>query len=663
MEFHIDTMSRILVASANFSRVHLIWLFLIFGGINCVAQSSILNQVEESLKLAESEEAEVDSISKYINDIYFYGYFEKAYDYARKYEALAKKLGKNSIPLLLTQAKYFMRNGREEEAKSLLLEIDRQTALQDYEQKRFTLFYFSRLYDQQNRLDSAIYYNYLADSISVKHGLKRYKGLVSRADIYLKQGQIQKGLDTADEAYELGDSRMDTVSHLWLLYRLATIHAANKSPELYAKYAKEYLEYEEGRKNKYHRGIFDLESGNLEESINTLEDVLRTYESENFARGVHLTKIALIQLYKSRGDNQKAYDLLQNVSDVVLTNNFENGIYEHYQLRYELQKKLNLTAEALISADKLMELRDTMQNEALTKQTLEIEAQYKTREQEREIQYLNTENELQDIALRRANLIKYLLGSAILLLGVLAISLFRNIKQKKQHNSVLKAKNQIINQNLIEKEDLLREIHHRVKNNLQIVSSLLRLQSRSIEDEDAKEVLQEGQNRVQSMALIHQNLYKEENRTGLEVQDYFEKLCSNLIDTYSVTPENIKLKLSIQPINLDVSTMIPLGLIVNELMTNSLKYAFPDGKLGLIDVSLYEKDNLLHVSVSDDGIGLDSALIQYLNNDTVVGAAKFGFGTRLIKTFAKKLDATIKADRDNGSSIQILIKDYKVLPS
>lgn len=664
MKFHFlvfSTASLYPESFKHFGSYLLVVIFLVVSVIGS-SQESISERLQKSIALANTDKAELDTVAKYINQLYYYGNFESAYEYSIKYESAAKKFSTHIEDLLIIQARYLMRNGEVEQAKSTLLEVDRSTDSSDYKEKSYNWYFLSRLYTQVNRLDSAIYYNFLADSVSTHHGLYRYKGLVERAGIYIKQGQIQRGLETADLAYDLGESKADSVNHLWLLYTIALIHADHNSPKKYAKYAREYVEYESKRKTKYHRGIFDLEYKNISERIGFMEEVRRAYKEEGFKRGVHLSKMALVNLYTLNQEYRKAYDLLLELSSEVLTNNFENSSYDHYQRRFELEKKLGLSSQALFSAEKLMELRDTMQSAALTKQTLEIETQYKTREKEREIQFLNAENELKDLALKRSAQLRYLLGAGILLLIILAISLFRNIMQARKHNSELTEKNEIINRNLVEKEDLLKEIHHRVKNNLQIISSLLRLQSRSIEDEDAKEVLKEGQNRVQSMALIHQSLYKEENRTGLEVQNYFEKLCNNLIETYNIGSEEIDLNLKIQAINLDVSTMIPLGLIVNELLTNSLKYAFNDGEQGSIEIALFEKANTLHLSVKDDGVGIPPEIIEFLNQDSGKRNSKFGFGTRLIRTFAKKLDASIKANGDAGTSIEFLIKDYKVLP-
>ena len=183
-------------------------------------------------------------------------------------------------------------------------------------------------------------------------------------------------------------------------------------------------------------------------------------------------------------------------------------------------------------------------------------------------------------------------------IGLLALTLFGGVifsfyRSKRKSEKELAQKNEIISEALAEKELLLKEIHHRVKNNLQVISSLLYLQSDYIKDEKALSAIQEGRNRVQSMAIIHQNLYQEDNLTGIQVKDYFEKLTQSLFNSYKVQADQIELQLDIEAINLDVDTVIPLGLVVNELITNSLKYAFPENQAGYLKIALRSRINLL----------------------------------------------------------------------
>ena len=301
-------------------------------------------------------------------------------------------------------------------------------------------------------------------------------------------------------------------------------------------------------------------------------------------------------------------------------------------------RNYNAIKEALLSKDKIAQLN-------------ELEAKYKAAVTENKINKLEKDNALKELQIQKSNQRKTLwIGSiAVLLVGFLGLVYF--FRRKSKMNQILEEKNAIITKNLEDKDILLREIHHRVKNNLQVVSSLLNLQSNYISDDIALEAITEGKNRVSSMALIHQNLYREENLTSINSKDYFDDLVENLFDSYNINQEKIKLKKHIDNLDIDVDTMIPLGLIVNELVTNSLKHAFKEKEgIGVINIALKEEDGALLLEIADNGIGISES--EFLSSNS--------FGNKMIKAFKQKLGANIKVENDNGTRVSILIKNYKL---
>ncbi len=240
--------------------------------------------------------------------------------------------------------------------------------------------------------------------------------------------------------------------------------------------------------------------------------------------------------------------------------------------------------------------------------------------------------------------------SLIAILGLGLFALFSIVLFRSRRT--IATQKEEISKSLEEKDTLLREIHHRVKNNLQVVSSLLRLQTRSTSDEQAKDALNESQTRVESMSLIHQNLYQKENLTGIKMKDYLEKLTNNLFSTYKINEDQVSLKLEIQDLNLDIETVVPLGLIINELVTNSLKYAFPENRIGQITVSLKEKDENLELLVKDNGIGIKNF------KEATEGDS---FGYKLINSFKKKLNAELvnSSTENEGTSILLKVRNYQ----
>ena len=176
---------------------------------------------------------------------------------------------------------------------------------------------------------------------------------------------------------------------------------------------------------------------------------------------------------------------------------------------------------------------------------------------------------------------------------------FMEITERKRTEAVLR-------ETLLEKESLLKEIHHRVKNNLQIISSLLRLQSNQIDDSSGKAALLDMQNRVRSMALIHEHLYRSEHLAAVDLPNYLRQLCNQLFRVLVLTPDRIRLLLDLAPLNLEIDQAIPCGLLVNELVTNAFKHAFPEGSGGEVRVELraYPEGSGWLLRVADNGVGL-----------------------------------------------------------
>ena len=221
------------------------------------------------------------------------------------------------------------------------------------------------------------------------------------------------------------------------------------------------------------------------------------------------------------------------------------------------------------------------------------------------------------------------------------------ILRLRQKNDQVQKTNKRLLEAVEEKDQLLREIHHRVKNNLQVISSLLSLQTKYVKDKHAISALNEGQNRVESMVLIHQNLYRQDDISGVSMKDYIPRLANSIFDSYNIQGDEIKIEYELDDITLDVATVIPIGLVLNELISNALKYAFPDRKRGMLNVSLSINCNNLILSVSDNGIGLNQA--EYVK----------GFGSKLIAAFARKLEGDLKINGEDGTCVEILIKNFK----
>ncbi len=279
------------------------------------------------------------------------------------------------------------------------------------------------------------------------------------------------------------------------------------------------------------------------------------------------------------------------------------------------------------------------------------------------------ELEAERIKVKNRNQILLLLAG-LALFSIIAFVLYRSNKMKVKANLVLKDKNDEIEKTVTqlkatqvslaarnaENELLLKEIHHRVKNNLEVVSSLLALQSAQIDDPSVQSAMLASQNRVHSMGIIHQKLYQGENLAAIEMRDYFINLSENILDSFNAEG-HIKVDCDMPKLVLDVDTAVSIGLITNELLTNSLKYAFNEKENGAIKISLTEKDTPDNtegeylLKISDDGIG----------KPVDEKAKGTGFGTQLINLLTKQLDGKLTYEINNGTIVTLIFKKPKLV--
>ncbi|MBL7748900.1 MAG: ATP-binding protein [Chitinophagaceae bacterium] len=323
--------------------------------------------------------------------------------------------------------------------------------------------------------------------------------------------------------------------------------------------------------------------------------------------------------------------------------NYYNNLAECYEKKgdYNLAYNFIRNSEAI---------RDSLLNEENLRQINEMNAVYETSKKEETIDVLSKEGKQKEAALIRSKRERnYFIIAAILFsaLAGLAFYAYRNNRKQKE---MLNRQKAIIEVSLKEKETLLREIHHRVKNNLQIISGLLNLQSRQIENPEAQEAVREGRNRVKSMALIHQKLYQQDNLTGVNMKEYLDDLVNTIQQTFRDNTTVIKADILCNDLSLDVDTAIPLGLIINELVTNCYKYAFTGKNNGQIIIRLEEEQQQLILEVKDDGAGLPEGFDMNTTRS---------FGMKLVQSLAAKLEAHIESRNDNGAVFKLTINNYQ----
>lgn len=202
---------------------------------------------------------------------------------------------------------------------------------------------------------------------------------------------------------------------------------------------------------------------------------------------------------------------------------------------------------------------------------------------------------------------------------------------------------------LKEKEILLREVHHRVKNNMQVISSILNLQSSYVSDENTLTLLRESQNRIKTMAYIHESLYQNKSFTSVNFSEYVHTLVNNIVQSYTYSSEKIKLQVNVDKVHLSLDSSIPAGLIINELVTNSIKHGFPGNRQGNIVFNLRCKNNLVFLELKDDGVGFAEG-VDFHNSHSL--------GLQLVNTLIEQIEADVKfkSSRNVGTEVVVSFK-------
>ena len=357
----------------------------------------------------------------------------------------------------------------------------------------------------------------------------------------------------------------------------------------------------------------------------------------------------LAYVYELKNDPKKSVEYVKRAVDHTEKWNLRGTkpyVFDKYAKILFDQKKYK-EAYSYLNESKI--IRDSI-NSKKTKIELEkLENKLATEKEQVIIEKLKIENDLQSSKIHQQNLKYYfMMILSIFLIGFISL-LIRRSKERKLANHKLAIQNTTIEKNLQEKEILLKEIHHRVKNNLQIVSSMLNLQTKHVKNEEVLNAISESRNRVKSMALIHQKLYQHNNLKGVMITDYIDSLVSSLIHSFKLKT-NINIHTEVDPICLDVDTTIPIGLILNELLTNAIKYAFGEEEGGNVWVMLKEKDAKLILEVKDDGVGL---------KDQSVIKDSHSFGYTLIDSLGGKLKAKKTILSENGLKVCLEISNYK----
>ncbi len=357
--------------------------------------------------------------------------------------------------------------------------------------------------------------------------------------------------------------------------------------------------------------------------------------------------VNLAACYETLGSHNLASKYLDKLA-LVFENLSPEAKISYYKVKVNQQLVAGNSKEAFSFLKLQTEAETKLISQKLKEKAQDLQIRYETEKKERLIAEFEVQQHKNSLDRITSSNQRMLLIAISIGLFVISGLIYFQFKQKQKSNTLLTDKNAVIENALHERETLLKEIHHRVKNNLQIISSLLSLQSKSLSDSAAQGAIAESRNRVKSMSLIHEQLYQEDTISGVQMNDYINRLVSSLSSSYGLDTERVNLRIEVENILLDVDSAIPLGLIVNELVSNSMKYAFPEQRTGSILISLKDTASELLLLVKDNGVGMDASK----NSNQ-------SFGLSMVNSLMRKLKAEMTIISQAGTSVEITIKDFK----
>lgn len=576
--------------------------------------------------------------------LYNAGFYRKAIPFFRKLMAIRKRQEdpRYSSAMIWLGYCYQFLDQPDSTYRYLSEALTLKEEVKDSEQLGLAYELMGQYYSRQYDYDLAI--EYYLKALEVDSQINYYNDLVN---LFLKTNDIEHAQEYNNQAFDIIEKRgikylrTDALFSKGLL--LEEVHKLDSAIKVY-KEALEIATNHDQLKKQKSASAFLADAYIQKQNYQQAESYLDQYErlaielNDTFALANALIKKGLISL----NTDQPTLALQQGTAKII-----EKVAKKHLVLarkQAELMHKVYAAngnyLDAYQQSNTFIRLNDSVGLLEQNEKYLELEARYDRSEKEQEIVKLNAANELKDIKIQNANMQRLGLMLGLLLLSIIAFLIFRAARIRKRTNEKLSIA-------LHEKNMLLKEIHHRVKNNLQVISSLLSLQSRYVKDEKALSALNEGQNRVDSMALIHQNLYRGDNLSGVHMDKYIPQLADNVLSTYESSSERIQLKYDIDSIILDVSTVVPIGLVLNELVSNAMKYAFPENRKGTIQIGLHDHGEELELYVLDNGIGMP------------LNAEDLGFGSKLIKSFTRKLEGDLSITNENGTKVYLRIRNFK----
>lgn len=395
--------------------------------------------------------------------------------------------------------------------------------------------------------------------------------------------------------------------------------------------------------------VFYLDQMKLDSAQKYLDIDLDFAQRANDTRSLANVYMNLCLLEQKKGNytksieyGEKAKEISRSIYNVTFMRNALDFLAEAYLGKQDFRSASDVQKE-------IIALNDTIFTQEKKELISNLESKYQSELREGEVLNLRIQNTIKEAAIsqerKEKEALMIFIGFSIIILLILLLVYFNNRKKNKQ----LKAQNDIIQEAYKDIEELIKESHHRIKNNLQVVSSMLKLQARSVDSQAAKDALADAQKRMKAISIIHQKLYQEDSFKTVNIKNFLVQLLEDLERGMVSSKRDIRIESEVDELEMRIDAAIPLGLVVNELITNSLKYAFNTSSSGIIWVSLKRTGEQLVLKVEDNGVGFEDGFIL---------EEKANFGYRVLKSLLRKYKGEIFTSSENGAKVHIILNKY-----
>ena len=390
-----------------------------------------------------------------------------------------------------------------------------------------------------------------------------------------------------------------------------------------------------------------------------INDIEMSHKIANYGGMVNgLSELSLS--YLGLGRPKRALELLDSANNLIKANQLISGYLEICENKIKVYEYQGNTYQAYQLYKEFVAYKDSIEHIGYANMNAILQVEYEVEQKNKEIDNqkarairAEANTEIQKGKQQYLIIVVLLMLVVVIILIINSLQRKKRVKKLKEKSQQIKDQNDIIEKALSDKETLLKEIHHRVKNNLQLISGILELQAVQFNDKNVKTMMEEGQSRVRSMALIHQQLYQSDDLEKIDFKEYLNKLTNDISIAFNDPEKEIEFQIKVEHFTLDINTAVPLGLIVNELIANAYKHAFKGRKKGCITIDLTPtKNEEIQLWINDDGIGLPKDFDPH---------SKKTLGLRLVQGLTRQLDGEYYFESKGGTKFVLQFKKVDIL--